>query len=183
MAAYALTTAHPCPSPARQVGPVTAAIGAVRAAHEPQIDPARRGALLTVVAATIAGMPGLRLMPSDDPAHPGARVHPDAELVRLGRLLDAAWADERDALEAARRSKDAATDALWEAACDRTGLVVDAIEAMAATTVDGLKAKARACLWCHNGEPFGDASFDEQATTDVRLAAGILRDLLAIGAT
>jgi hypothetical protein len=52
---------------------------------------------------------------------------------------------------------------------------------LTATTLAGARVKAKAVWWCHNGEEIDDDFFSTQCTTDVRLAAGLLRDLLEIG--
>jgi hypothetical protein len=92
----------------------------------------------------------------------------DAALIALGRELEAAWAQEREA-------NDNGSDRDIEATCEATGAVVDRIEAIPARTLEGFKVKARAVSWCHCGdfEGFG-------TTTDERIAARIIRDLLAI---
>lgn len=101
-------------------------------------------------------------------------LHPDAELVALGREFDAAWAAEQEAFASRDEVRE---DAAYEATRD----VVNRIEAVVAASVAGLIVKARACSWCHDGEPFTPESFNQEASTDLRLAAGVIRDLLAIG--
>ncbi len=114
-----------------------------------------------------------------DADHPGNGVliprlitlHPDTELVHLGRELDEAWQAERLAVEEA-----------VEGAILRCRDIVEQIEGRTATTLDGLKVKALAVSWCHDGEPSAWAGHRAQAT-DRRLVGGILNDILAAGST
>lgn len=98
----------------------------------------------------------------------------DRELVRLGVELEAAWTAER-ALDA---SLDVGDDA-FGVVMGRTRDIVHQIEVIPATSLAGLQVKARAILWCHSGEPIASDAFNDQETTDIRLAASIVRDLLA----
>lgn len=109
-----------------------------------------------------------------------ATSHPDAELLRLGRLLDQAWMAERHTYDAAAGSHTTDTETNYEEACGLTSGFVEQIEAATATTLVGLLVKARACSWCHNGESMRDEDFGEQPTTNIRLAVGVIRDLLAM---
>ncbi|WP_395697206.1 hypothetical protein [Methylocella sp.] len=106
--------------------------------------------------------------------------NPDAELIRLGAMLDEA-SRKTLALEAALPDDYSDEDrANFDAAFDATLAIVDQIERLSATTVAGLKAKVRAIAWCHSDEPFDDECFNEQGTTNVRLAASVMRDLMAM---
>lgn len=91
----------------------------------------------------------------------------DAGLIHLGEELEASWQTE-EALS------DASADDL-EAALDRSKKIVDAICKMPATSLEGLRIKSRAVLWCHCGEFEGFGG-----TTDEKLAASIVRDLLVL---
>jgi hypothetical protein len=104
----------------------------------------------------------------------GARPHPDAELLRLGRELEEAWARERATVRPA--ASDDEVNAVFNVASE----IVGEIEALPATTLEGLRVKTRALSWCHDGE--GIDFRDEQDTTDLKLANGIVRDLLALAA-
>lgn len=96
-------------------------------------------------------------------------LSPDAELVRLGRDLNEAWqtellADEEAVGEAVLRC------------CD----IVKRIEGRTATTLTGLKVKALAVSWCHDGDP-SNWTRCHDATPDRRLVSSILDDILAMG--
>ena len=106
-------------------------------------------------------------------AAPGAPPHPDAALLRLGAELDAAWLHQ----EAAAKSM---SDDEFEAMMDAGGVLVDRIEHLPARTLEGLLVKARAISWCNSGEEIDPDRFSPypSATTDARLAASIVRDLL-----
>jgi hypothetical protein len=106
---------------------------------------------------------------------------PDAKLIALGMRLEAAWAHEKSLGEVRDDFSDDAFEAAFDAATDASGAIVDRIEELTATTLAGAKVKAKAVWWCHNGEEINDDFFSTQCTTDVRLAAGLLRDLLLIG--
>jgi len=66
-------------------------------------------------------------------------------------------------------------DAAIKACC----AIAEQIEQCHATTIDGLRVKAAAILWCHSGEMKIELSPEQ--TTDVRLAQSMLRDLLPSG--
>ena len=106
-------------------------------------------------------------------AKPATAAGNDAELVRLGAQLDAAWSEQ-----VASDKADNDIDEPHERACE----IAHRIEQMQATTIAGLIVKARACSWCHGGEPFEPDFFslDGHPTTDLRLAASVFRDLLAL---
>jgi len=131
----------------------------------------RRTALaggLTGAAGLIAGGAGAAF----------AASHQDAELLDLGRQFEAAWAQERplwDASQAASDDDDAKTLYLRaQEFSKRTAEIVHQIEPQNATTLEGLRVKARAALWYFCGDL---AEFDDP--TNVRLIASILRDLLS----
>ena len=107
--------------------------------------------------------------------------HPDALLLALGRDLDVAWATERETFAAFAGVDTPEADDLTDAASDATSAIVAEIEQLSATTLAGLAVKAKAVSWCHSGEPIGPDSMNEQATTDVRLASSMVRDLLQLG--
>jgi hypothetical protein len=94
---------------------------------------------------------------------------PDAELLDLGARLEAAWTDERLAHE----GPDAE---LSDDAYHRSAAVARRILAVRAYTLDGLRVKARAVAWCHDGDPV-DLGLGEHRTTDLRLTHSILADL------
>jgi hypothetical protein len=96
----------------------------------------------------------------------------DAQLIQLGDELEIAWADERRICQ-----DETSSDAKVARACDRVASIVDKIEATQASSIEGLRVKARAIAWCH-GDKAPIALTDKQ-TTDVRLAQAIIADLLA----
>jgi hypothetical protein len=68
-------------------------------------------------------------------------------------------------------------DALGQAWTDATGAIVDRMIPMTARTLEGIRVKARAVLWCR-----GDGSEPPDLTcytTEERLGDSIVRDLLA----
>jgi hypothetical protein len=134
-------------------------------------SPSRRSLFGTGVALALA-----RTMPA------AAAPHPDAELMRLGVDLDAARAVE-DAFFAVYRHN---TDEENEAATEPCSILVDQIEDIAATTLDGLMVKVRALMWCRVGEPMDLDDFCDGyplgPSTDVRLVVSIIADLTRMGA-
>lgn len=93
-----------------------------------------------------------------------------------------ALADEFEAAVAAfdrfyLLNQDTESDRALSAECDRLFVAVSSkakrIAGMKATTLDGLRLKARALMWCNEELDFMDGN-----TTDERLARGIVQDLL-----
>lgn len=104
-----------------------------------------------------------------------SRPHPDAELLALGREFEAAWENERRLVALAK------TDAECDAAWAPTSAIVHRIVNMPATTMEGLRVKARAILWCgYEEDEAGPEMFG--SNTDHRLAGTIIQDLLNITA-
>jgi hypothetical protein len=107
---------------------------------------------------------------------PHDAVNNDIELLALGRLLDAAVADESRILAQIGCSDDRCKlDKAFEEAVAVTGGLARQIAATRATTLEGLRVKARAVRWCYCGT-FEDLDADE--TTDIALSSSIVRDLL-----
>ncbi|WP_191060998.1 hypothetical protein [Geminicoccus harenae] len=110
-------------------------------------------------------------------ASAGQPHHPDAELLRLGRELERAWAEERAAHAATEgtftHEADEYTDPFVELSSD----VVRKIEAIPALTVDGLLVKVRAIQWCRDGDQFEQDEY-KHLSTDARLAHSIANDLM-----
>ncbi len=102
--------------------------------------------------------------------------HPDAELIRLGRELEAAWAAERAAWIALHEDDSPEADAQSGAAYNRCDGIVDAIEAEQAATLDGVLVQARAVAWIYDGDDFELPG----GTTDQRIACQIVRDLIRL---
>ncbi len=73
-----------------------------------------------------------------------------------------------------------ASDEAVRASLEPGHLLVDQIEHMEAQTFQGLLVKARAISWCNSGEEIDKDRFCPYpaATTDARIAASIVRDLL-----
>jgi hypothetical protein len=105
-----------------------------------------------------------------------AADNPDAELIRLGELLERAWAREN----AAAGREDEQIEAV-----EVTTEIVDQIEAQTATMLAGVQVKVRALLWCGCGDlPSADELMDYRSSTpatDMRLLADLVRDLAAMG--
>ena len=97
--------------------------------------------------------------------------------MELGEQFEAAWKAE-NAAAACMGSHWSDTDhEQFERYSRATGAIVDKIEAMPAATLDGLRVKARAVAWCHQGEE--RIEFADRPTKDLRLARSIIEDLLA----
>lgn len=94
----------------------------------------------------------------------------DAELLAHGGAFEAAWARELAALIEMKRAKTPEAEALARSARAATARIATKIEATAATTLDGLKVKARAILWRRNGEPLEIVDPDIRTREDARVA-------------
>ena len=106
-------------------------------------------------------------------------VHADTVLLDLGAELEKLWVTEQAAFARTEVDGSDEASALAEAACGASSAIVDQIEAMSATTLAGLKVKARAFSWCRSDVAVTvEDLFGPDATTDVRLLVGIVRDLL-----
>ena len=103
-------------------------------------------------------------------------VTADAEIIGLGAELDTAWARER-----ALGDSDDSGEA-FEVAWFATAAVVAKIEQHQAHTLEGLRVKARAVMWCHQGDEMDGEQFSlsEQQTTDIRLVESIVLDLVGV---
>jgi len=98
---------------------------------------------------------------------------PDADLINLGFAFDAAYSEEQAARAIGRETGDWDK---WDDAYARSGAIVRQIEAVPATTLDGLRVKARCIQWC-----YGDDPIDLEGTSntmDMRLAQQIVTSLL-----
>ena len=110
-------------------------------------------------------------------------THCDAELIELDAALARAW-KLQDQVEGQRLLGER-RDGDLEAAIASARAIVESILAARAQTLDGLRAKCRALLWCHSGEFKGFApdpgeTFIVNRTTDLELCDLIIRDLLEI---
>ncbi len=92
----------------------------------------------------------------------------DAELLEQGGAFEAAWAHELATLIEMKRLKTPEAEALARSARAATALIAARIETTCATTLDGLKVKARAILWRRNGEPLGTIAPGERTSDDAR---------------
>lgn len=97
----------------------------------------------------------------------------DQALLDLGAKFEAAYAAEEALLLASSELEDLTE---WEAASAVTRQIVDEIEQMPASSLEGLQIKARCILWC-SGD--GSVSFGEGHTRDMRFARQIVMSLLA----
>jgi hypothetical protein len=98
----------------------------------------------------------------------------DAELIALGAELETAWAYQKTCADADEET--------FEAAWSASVAIVDKIEGLRASTFEGVRVKARAIHFCLSGETILDDVFSlgiDPPTTDLRLVAGLLRDILA----
>ncbi len=109
--------------------------------------------------------------------------HPDADLIALDLTLDEAMAAEQAVWDA--NAGDNWTEEGEEHAnvmMARTSAIIRQIEAVRALSIDGLKVKMKALVWCHSGR-LPDLDFfcaQKSPATDVRLVMEILADLDAI---
>ena len=124
-----------------------------------------RRSVLTALGATVASAS----LPSVADA-----AHPDARLLRLGVELETAWADERRIYAAFEADQISGEEA--DKAPDASRAVVDEILRWPATTLEGLRVKARAVSWCYCGD---EISWDDE-TTDLQLALSIVNDLVRL---
>ncbi len=107
---------------------------------------------------------------------PAKTASADETLLHLGDELDRAWAHEKALIDSETWGD------TYETAYEASRAVVSQIEQQQAHTLEGLRVKARAVMWCHqggemDGEPF---SLTENQTTDVRLAESIVLDLVGV---
>jgi hypothetical protein len=107
----------------------------------------------------------------------------DAPLIFLGRLLDDAVAQGNEAWAANDCYGTAETNDLAQIAFRRTSAIVDRIEALQATTLEGLQVKFRAIVWCFGEDAITVENLTEDLhpTTDIRLIAGLLQDMQRMG--
>jgi hypothetical protein len=115
-------------------------------------------------------------------ADAAATAHPDAALLRLGVELDAAWGAERIACAACDKDENAEVEARFHEAVARTGEIARAICDASAATLDGAMVKARALLWCRDGEAVDCSSDHRGNSLEARLARSILADAVAAAA-
>lgn len=98
----------------------------------------------------------------------------DAGLIALGAQFERVWAIEKTFWEG---KLSPATYSLAEDAHASTGDLAEQIVKLRATTMEGLRVKARVVAWCYQGEPSVDL---DARTTDIRIAESIVHDLLAV---
>lgn len=153
---------------------------------EHDITTHRRSFLRLAAATPALSLPaflGVQAVPAEARAAtpvPGA----DAELIRLGLLLDEAAAREAAAWAAyARAGHDDENEKIAEALNAHTGAVVHQIEQLTSASVAGLLVKLRAIEWCCAGEPITAENLcdSRDPTTDMRLLASVVSDLAAMG--
>lgn len=100
----------------------------------------------------------------------------DQALLELGTKFEAAFAAEEPLRLATNDTDDLTVWNAWEAASSLTEEIVNEIERMPATSIEGLRVKARCILWC-SGD--GSVSISDGKTADYRLAQQIVTSLLA----
>jgi hypothetical protein len=107
---------------------------------------------------------------------PAARPdYTDSELLALGAEFEIAWEAER------RIDKSGCTDDELSAVYDLVSAIVDKISVLKATSLAGLRVKARTALWCQGDgtKPFNLGRLD--AFDDMSISGSIVNDILAIG--
>jgi len=102
---------------------------------------------------------------------PSLPLLPGAELLRLGERLDEAWAHEKALIDSETWGD------TYDIAFNASQAIVSQIEQQQAPTLEGLRVKARAVMWCQQWGKFEPFSLSEQQTTDIRLSEAIIRDL------
>lgn len=103
-----------------------------------------------------------------------AVVQPDDTIKTLSDEFEAAWsAMDQFFQNAPRGTTDEDYERMFRPVSDLARRIAD----MKATTLDGLKLKARALQWCNEEFDFMDGQ-----TTDERLAYGLVQDLLNLPA-
>lgn len=107
---------------------------------------------------------------------------PESDLIRLGRELRTAVTAQDDTFRVYRRDLSDKATALCDASWDRCSAIVEEIMKLSASTLAEVRVKAEAISWSHSGEPIEWDSFDPDPTTDLHLAATIVRDLLSMHA-
>lgn len=114
-----------------------------------------------------------------------AAPKPDAELLRLGQAFEAAWAREME-LQAIQNSFPGTCDEYWDAeartmeANARVDMLVQTIRLLPATTLAGLRVKARAARWLNEEPGFAETGVEHDIMRP--MAVSILNDLLNLGA-
>jgi hypothetical protein len=86
----------------------------------------------------------------------------DAALLQRGGAFERAWAQEVAAMIALKRSDTPQARLAARRARAATARLAERIETAHATSLAGLKVKARALLWRRNGEPLGRIGRDGQ---------------------
>ena len=92
--------------------------------------------------------------------------HLDFRLLRERAALEKAWLVEVTALIRQKRVGTAEAEAAAETARAATAVVVRRIDALKASTLDGLRVKARADLWRRRGEPSANDLVDDEADVE-----------------
>jgi hypothetical protein len=118
--------------------------------------------------------------PSRRSARAASAPHPDAAPLTLASAFEAAVAHENAMFEATRGAKTFEDDLPYTEAGDAVGKIVGLIAGMQAKTLAGLRVKVRAANWCHGWEWNGIGEGDGSDSTDVRLADGIVGDLIVM---
>ena len=142
-------------------------------------NPSRRGLFGSVAALAAVPAVAAAAAPSAPPPHL------DAYLLRLDEMLATAWAIENEAWAKAEGEDDddGPNTTIANACTEATGEIVDRIERVHALTLDGLRVKLRAILWCRDGRPVTarDLSYSGTPATETRVLVGLLADLSTMG--
>ncbi|PZO78434.1 MAG: hypothetical protein DI629_12085 [Mesorhizobium amorphae] len=105
--------------------------------------------------------------------------HPDSDLLALEMEFNKAVAQYNSVEAFAKEEPSDEAYALSDHLYEVCGEIVGKIEGQHAKTMDGLRVQARAIDWCCCGE---EITFGAGETTDVRLAARIVKSLLGLTA-
>lgn len=100
----------------------------------------------------------------------------DADLLVLERELDEAWNAEREIVAMEPDDYDAEFEAMAGMACARTRDVVHRIQEIDATSLHGIRVKAKAMSWCHSGR----LETDPGHPSDINFAFGIVQNILRL---
>src|SRR4051812_43900775 len=91
-----------------------------------------------------------------------APPHPDAALLLLAGELEAVWRAEKAVFAGLRGDETDEAEAARYRAIDAASEVAERIGALPATSLDGLRIKARAASWARDGYPYDPG--DENTT-------------------
>lgn len=106
----------------------------------------------------------------------------DSELLRLGDQLRLTWDAEKHIGAACELSPTLDAGKQRDAAYEECSRIARKIAELPAKTLAGLRVKAFAVSWCFGEDPItAEELGDGQTSTDIRIAASIINDLLETG--